>query len=319
MAGAPFDSNLPVVCIVGPTASGKSDLAQQLALAIDGEVVSADSMQIYRGMDIGTGKVMPDERLVPHHGLDLVDPGEEYSAALYQEYARSCFADICSRGKRPILCGGTGLYVRAAIDDYEFPSGGQAENPVRAYYQAIADEQGVQAVWDMLDAADPESAAVIHPNNVRRVIRAFELLEEGKSYAQQKENLQSIPQKVPAVLFGLRVDRPILVERIYRRVDSMLDAGLVDEVAGLLEQGFREGVTAPQAIGYKEIVAALDGECSLDDAVEEIKIATRRYAKRQCSWFNHDERVVWLDATDSSTAELVEQCMDALNNQGAAR
>lgn len=299
----------PVVCVVGPTASGKSDLAQALACVLDAEVVSADSMQVYRGMDIGTGKVMPAERLVPHHGLDLVDPGEPYSAAMFQAYARSCFADIRQRNKRVIVAGGTGLYVRAAVDAYDFPQGEQVGNPVRDKYTAFADEHGAQALWNLLDECDPASAAVIHPNNVRRVIRAFELRAEGKSYAQQKENLQHIAAAVPAVFIGLAVTPDVLRARIDARVDAMIESGLVDEVKTLLNRGLRDGMTAPQAIGYKEAVAALEGECTLDEAVESIKLATRRYAKRQRTWFRKDRRIVWLDADDGNISRLKDEAL----------
>ena len=302
----------PVICIVGPTASGKTDFAQELAVALDGEVVSADSMQIYRGMDIGTGKIPRAERKVPHWGFDLVDPGQEYSAALFQEYARNAFCDIAKRGKQAILCGGTGLYVRAAIDDYRFPAGVQDDNPVRAKYTAFAQENGNQVLWDLLFSVDPESAKEIHPNNVRRVVRAFELREEGASYAQQKSNLKKIPQAIPAVFFGIAYDREKLNERIYRRVDMMVEKGLVDEVKYLLDKGFRDGITAPQAIGYKEIVQAIDGLCTLDEAIEQIKIATRRYAKRQRSWFNQDKRIIWLDGTNATSSQLCSAALDCL-------
>ncbi len=258
------DAALPVICIVGPTASGKTDAAQLVAAAIDGEVVSADSMQIYRGMDIGTGKLPAAERIVPHHGFDLVDPGEPYSAALFQSFARDAFAAIAERGKRAVLCGGTGLYVKAAIDAYEFPAGDQVDNPVRERWTAFAEREGAQALWDELNRLDPDSARELHPNNVRRVVRAFELLAEGRSYAEQKRNLASIEAAVPAVQFGLAVTPTVLNERIDARVDAMVEAGLVGEVRGLLDAGFREGVTAPQAIGYKEIVEALEGRCTLD-------------------------------------------------------
>lgn len=294
----------PVVCIVGPTASGKTDAAQIVAAALDGEVVSADSMQIYRGMDIGTGKLPAEERIVPHHGFDLVDPGEPYSAALFQDFARAAFRDIESRGRRSVLCGGTGLYVRAAIDAYEFPAGDQEANPVREQWTAFAEKHGTQALWDELHRRDPASAEVLHPNNVRRVVRAFELLEEGRSYAEQKRNLAAIPEAVPSVQFGLAVDPAILAARIDARVDAMVAAGLVEEVRGLMDAGFREGVTAPQAIGYKEIVAALEGRCTMEDAVAAIKQATRRYAKRQRTWFRRDARIRWINA-DAGDAEAV--------------
>lgn len=288
----------PVIVIVGPTASGKTDLAQQVALAVDGEVVSADSMQVYRGMDIGTGKIPVEERTVPYWGLDLRNPGEPYSAALFQDYARACFADIDARGKRSVLCGGTGLYVRAAIDDYRFPKGDQLENPVREKYARLAEEIGNRALWERLRAADEQSAALIHPNNVRRVVRAFELLDEGKTYAGVHEGLKEMPQAVPALFLGLAVDPKVLNERIDRRVDGMVKDGLAGEVRALLEAGFREGVTAPQAIGYKEVVPVLEGVCSLDEAVSQIKTSTHRYAKRQRTWFRKDARIQWLPADE---------------------
>lgn len=298
------DAALPVICIVGPTASGKTDAAQLVAAAIGGEVVSADSMQIYRGMDIGTGKLPAPERIVPHHGFDLVDPGEPYSAALFQSFARDAFAAIAERGKRAVLCGGTGLYVKAAIDAYEFPAGDQVGNPVRERWTVFAEREGAQALWDELNRLDPDSARELHPNNVRRVVRAFELLAEGRSYAEQKRNLASIEAAVPAVQFGLAVTPSVLNERIDARVDAMVEAGLVGEVRGLLDAGFREGVTAPQAIGYKEIVEALEGRCTLDEAIAAIKQATRRYGKRQRTWFRRDERILWIDA-DAGNARAV--------------
>lgn len=299
--------NRPVVCVVGPTASGKSALAQEIALRTNGEVVSADSMQIYRGMDIGTGKVPVRNRVVAHFGLDLVDPGEPFSAALFQQYARSCFFDIDARGKTSVLAGGTGLYVRAAIDDYRFPEGEQTENPVRERYTAYAEEHGAQALWNLLLERDAASAQVIHPNNVRRVVRAFELLEAGESYAAQKENLACIGQAVPALFLGLAVEPSVLVRRIDDRVDEMFEDGLVDEVKTLLNKGFREGITAPQAIGYKEVAAALDGFISMDEARERVKVATHRYAKRQRSWFRRDARIFWLDATEYDCRALADQ------------
>lgn len=310
-----MSSAAPVICIVGPTASGKSELAQRLAVALDGEIVSADSMQIYRGMDIGTGKVPPSERRVPHFGLDLVDPGTPYSAALFQPYARACFADIRSRGHVPFLVGGTGLYVRAAVDDYRFPEGEQVDNPVREHYTRIAEEQGSDALWRLLEQRDPASADVIHPHNVRRVVRAFELLEEGKSYAAQKEALQHIAPYEQALFIGLAVDADLLRARIDRRVDAMVEEGLADEVTTLLQEGFREGLTAGQAIGYKEIVAALDGQCTLAEAIDAIKLATRRYAKRQRTWFRKDTRIRWIDANGDEDT-MTAAALDVLRQEG---
>lgn len=306
------DAAPPVICIVGPTASGKTDAAQLVAAAIGGEVVSADSMQIYRGMDIGTGKLPAPERIVAHHGFDLVDPGEPYSAALFQSFARDAFAAIAARGKRAVLCGGTGLYVKAAIDAYEFPAGEQVDNPVREQWTAFAAREGAQALWDELNRRDPDSARELHPNNVRRVVRAFELLAEGRSYAEQKRNLASIEAAVPTVQFGLAVTPTVLNERIDARVDAMVEAGLVGEVRGLLDAGFREGVTAPQAIGYKEIVEALEGRCTLDEAIAAIKQATRRYGKRQRTWFRRDERIRWIDADAGDARAVADEIMAQL-------
>lgn len=304
----------PVICIVGPTASGKSELAQQLALRIDGEVISADSMQIYKGMDIGTGKVPEGERLVKHHGLDLVDPGQPYSAALFQDYARACFETIDACGKRSVLCGGTGFYVRAAIDDYDFPAGEQVGNPVRSHYNAQAEKLGAHGLWCLLNERDPESASIIPENDVKRVVRAFELLEEGTTYARQRECLKSIGQYVPAFMIGLSVEPSVLRMRIDDRVDAMFEQGLVGEVQGLLDAGLREGVTAPQAIGYKEVVSALDGQISLDEARELIKTATHRYAKRQRTWFRKDQRIHWIDATELSSQDMTDAALDLLKS-----
>lgn len=307
----------PAICVVGPTASGKTDVAQEVARRLGGEVVSADSMQIYRGMNIGTGTIADDERIVPHYGLDICEPGEPYSAALFQDYARSCFADIDARGGRCVLAGGTGLYVRAAIDDYRFPRGEQECNPIRDKYQAYLDEHGVQALWNLLNERDAESAALIHPNNAKRVVRALEMLEaEGVSYAKQHEGFKTMGQFVPAYFFGLAVDPDILKERINARVDKMVEAGLIDEVKSLLALGFEDALTAREAIGYKEIVAALRGECTMEEGIEAIKQATRRYAKRQRTWWRGDERVVWIQADDADVDRMATEIIahiDALD------
>lgn len=308
----------PVICVVGPTASGKTALAQGLACALDGEVVSADSMQIYAGMDIGTGKLLPEERLVKHHGFDLVDPGQPYSAALFQSFARDAFSQIDAREKRVILAGGTGFYVRAAIDDYDFPEGEQVDNPVREACLAYAQQQGSKALWEQLSHYDSESAAVIAPADTKRVARAFELFAEGLSYAEQRRKLATIPQAVPACFIGLSVDPDILRQRIDERVDQMVRDGLIDEVQGLLEKGLREGITAPQAIGYKEIVSALDGEISLEEAIEQIKVATHRYAKRQRTWFRKDKRIQWLNADEFDLERLLAESLEIVCDEDKA-
>lgn len=303
--------------MVGPTASGKSSVAQWIAQKLSGEVISADSMQVYRGMNIGTGKVPLSERKVPHYGLDLVDPGMPYSAALFQEYARACFREIDSRQARCILCGGTGFYVRAAIDAYDFPKGEQVGNAIRDSLTSFAEENGAHALWLRLKEADPASADIIPENDVKRVVRAFELRDEGESYAAQRAKLAHIDQLYPAVFVGLDVNPEILRSRIDARVDNMIAEGLVDEVKRLLGQGFRAGITAPQAIGYKEIVSALDGVISLDEAVNQIKTATHRYAKRQRTWFRKDKRIHWIGADTLNVDFIGQEAVDIVATIGA--
>ncbi len=297
----------PVVCIVGPTASGKSDVAQKLAQMHTGEVISADSMQIYRGMDIGTGKVMPSEQSVVHWGLDLVNPGEPYSAALFQHYARGCIQEIDSRNTPVFLAGGTGLYVRATIDDYDFPRGEQdpALNEVRARYTTYAQKYGAQSLWDMLHDTDPESADLIHPNNTKRVIRAFEMWElEGKRYVDQHAGFTNMQQYVPAYIFELQVTPDVLAERINQRVDDMIEKGLLQEIRQLMDAGFTNALTSREAIGYKEFIdpetQCLRTVSQIDDAIKQVKTASRRYAKRQRTWWRNDDRVIRIPADDAN-------------------
>lgn len=292
------------VVIEGPTASGKSDVAQQVALKLSGEVVSADSMQVYKGMDIGTAKLAKSQRLVPHHLIDILDPGEPFSAQLFQTLGRNAIKEIGSRSRVPILCGGTGLYVQAVLEDMQFPKGDQEHNPIREYYEKVAQEKGNEVVWNILKEKDPISASLIHVNNVRRVIRALEMYHQGISYADQVKNIKCLPEIVPSLRFGLQRDPKKLAERINVRVDAMVEQGLVQEVKDLLNAGFRSALTAPQAIGYKEIVSYLDGSSSLGEAIESIKTATRRYAKRQRTWLRRDSRITMLDA-DSLTLDQI--------------
>lgn len=307
----PYDSK-PIICVVGPTASGKSSLAIRLAEELCAEVVSADSMQVYRGMDIGTGKIDLATTGVRHHCIDLVSPGEPYSAALFQRDARASFSDIESRGKRCILCGGTGFYIRAAIDGYEFPEGEQVGNELRDSYNAIAEQRGPRALWQMLYDVDPVSANVIAENDVKRVVRAFELIDQGKSYADQREKLKSIPQLYPATFIGLEIEPEELRRRIDDRVEHMVERGLVGEVESLLNAGYREGVTAPQAIGYKEIVPVIEGKLTLEEAIERIKTATHRYAKRQRTWFRKDKRICWVNATAYDLDRISSEAMNII-------
>ncbi len=312
------DPDLRVLAIIGPTAVGKSTLAEDLALRLDGEVVSADSMQVYRGMDIGTAKLPEDQRRVPHHCLDLVEPGQDFSAALFQRFARVAIGQIAERGRLPVVAGGTGLYVRAALDDMKFPYG-ESKNPVREQLEALATEIGAHALHARLAQIDPESAAMIHQNNLRRTIRALEMTHEGASYALQARGFSNRESVYDTRFIGLEMQREALYARIDARVDEMLEHGLLDEVRGLLDSGFRDALTAAQAIGYKEMVSVIDGTEALEEATHKIKQASRRYAKRQLTWFRSESRIAWIDVTELKPQDVLDRAVELLESSEASQ
>ena len=309
-----------IVVVCGPTASGKTALSIALAKAFDGEVVSADSMQIYRRMDIGTAKPSLEERDgVPHYMLDVADPGEPYSVARYAKEAGDCVEDILSRGKLPIVCGGTGLYIDGLLRRGEFqPSG--ADNGLREQLEGEWDTHGPQHMMARLAAVDPESAARLHLSDKRRILRALEVyLATGETITVHNARTKAIPPRYDAVMIGLNTEpRQILYDRIDRRVGVMLEQGLLKEVRDLLEDGLLEG-TAAQAIGYKELLAHFRGEMTLDAAADLIRQKSRNYAKRQLTWFRRDERVRWIvynspDASAAVLQEATEYLRDRLYN-----
>lgn len=306
-----------VIAIVGPTATGKSALAEELAVRLSTAVVSADSMQVYRGMDIGTAKTPADARRVPLYCVDLVDVAQSFSVAEYAPLAQACVDRLLAERGTALVCGGTGLYVRAALEHMSFPSGDQDNNPIRQRYTQLAQELGAEGLHRRLEELDPESAACIHPHNVRRVVRAFELYEQGLSYAQHHSSLHAYQERYPTAIFGLMMDREQLYGRINARVDTMVEEGLVQEVRALMEQGLADTLTSRQAIGYKEIVEALtDGgasQAAMDSALDCIKQRSRRYAKRQMTWFKSDPRVQWLDCSTIKTSQLADIVMEALD------
>ena len=284
----------PLLIVAGPTATGKSDSAVELALRMNGEVISADSMQVYRGMDIGSAKVTREEmRGVPHHLIDCADPSENWNVVRFQKEARKAVQDIASRGRLPILCGGTGFYIQALLYDIDFTQ--MEENtPLRDRLSALAAEKGPEAVHTLLSEKDPASAAAIHPNNLKRVIRAIEFMEEsGGSIAAHNSQQRERESAYRSVFFVLTMDRARLYERIDRRVDIMMERGLVDEVAGLRAMGIQRDSTSMQGIGYKQIYGCLDGEYDLKEAVRLIKRDTRHFAKRQLTWFKREKDVIW--------------------------
>lgn len=289
-----------VIAVVGPTAAGKSDLGVHLAQRLGGEVVNADSMQLYRGMDIGTAKLTPAERDgVPHHLLDVWDVTEAASVAEYQKLARAEIDRLLAEGRWPILVGGSGLYVRGAIDHMEFPG---TDPAVRARLEEELEQHGPGALHARLAAADPDAARAILPGNGRRIVRALEVIEiTGKPFTA---NLPSHESVYDTVQIGVDVARPELDERIATRVDRMWEAGLVDEVRTLEAQGLREGLTASRALGYQQVLGALAGECTEDEARAETVRATKRFARRQDSWFRRDPRVHWLSGAVADRGEL---------------
>lgn len=305
---------LPVVCVVGPTASGKSALAELVATRLGSSVVSVDAMQVYRGMDVGTAKTPVAERRCPLLMVDVVDPDEDYSVQRFQTDARACVDALLAEGLTPVLCGGTGLYLNAVIDEMTFPVG-EKDGGVRERYERIAADRGADALHALLAERDPESAALIHPNNVRRVVRALEMSDEGVSYARHHEGLHERAAHYPARIWGLSWPREDLYARIDARVDQMVEAGLVEEVRALAGRGLTTDVTAGQAIGYKEMLDALSGRIGLGEAVELVKRRTRRYAKRQLSWFRHDGRVRWLEMGDVSLEEACERIVSDLERE----
>ncbi|NMD69565.1 tRNA (adenosine(37)-N6)-dimethylallyltransferase MiaA [Bacillus sp. DNRA2] len=283
-----------IIVIIGPTAVGKTRLSIELARAFDGEIISGDSMQIYRGMDIGTAKIKQEEMEgIPHHLIDIKQPDEEFSAAEFQDLVREKITEISTRKKLPIIVGGTGLYIQSAIYDYHF-SEAPSDLDFRRSLEKRAEALGNQAIHDELMKIDPSSAAEIHPNNVRRVIRALEIYHcTGKTKEETQAN-QSPELIYDTALIGLTMERDRLYERINQRVDLMVEEGLLDEVRTLHDRGLRD-CQSIQAIGYKEIYQYLDEQISLSDAIEMLKQNSRRYAKRQLTWFRNKMQVKWFD------------------------
>jgi tRNA dimethylallyltransferase len=291
-----------LIAVVGATAAGKSDLAVALALALDGEVINADSMQLYRGMDIGTAKLTGEERRgVPHHLLDVWDVAKTASVAEYQDLADAVIADITARGKVPVLVGGSGLYIRAALGDLDFPG---TDPAIRERLEAELAGAGPAPLYARLAAADPAAAAVILPGNGRRIVRALEVIElSGRPFSA---TMPGYDAGRPAVQLGVQLPREELDRRIEARVDRMWAAGLAAEVRQLAARGLRDGKTASRALGYQQLLRYLDGELTSDQARDETVRATRRFARRQESWFRRDPRVTWLPSGAGLTARALD-------------
>ena len=302
----------PIICIAGPTASGKTALAVALAQELGGEVVSCDSMQVYRRMDIGTAKPTAEEMHgIPHHLLDVAEPDEDFSVSRYCRMASPIVDDIVSRGKVAIIAGGTGLYMDSLIRGNAFapfPSTG-----VREKLEAQADAEGMEKIHAWLTSVDPEAAGRLHLSDRKRIIRALEVyLETGETITEHNRRTQAIPPKYSPLWLGLDfADRAQLYHRIDRRVDIMLDMGLIDEIKGLLHSGIPEKCTAMQAIGYKEFVDALQGRGTIAQAADQVRQSSRRYAKRQLTWFRRNQAIHWLTRGEGRE-EIITQARQVL-------
>ena len=307
-----------LIAVVGPTASGKTALAIALAKELGGEIVSADSMQIYQGMDIATAKPTPEEMAeVPHHLIGFWPPEKPFSVAQYAVLAREKIDDILRRGRVPVLCGGTGLYIKAIVDHIQYEEETGEDAALRERLRRQAQDEGNLAVWRQLQAMDPKTAERIHPNNLGRVIRAIEVMQvSGRSIREQEERSRQAPCPYHVIQIGLRYrNRENLYERIGRRVDAMAEAGLPEEARAVRQQGLT--ATAAQAIGYKELYDWMDGTLPLEEALENLKRSTRRYAKRQLTWFGADARIRWIEPDALQAGETVtEQAMKIIENDG---
>ena len=306
----------PLVIIGGPTACGKTALSVQLAKKIGGEIISADSMQVYRYMDIGTAKVTPEETEgIPHYLIDERNPDEPYNAMIFQEKAKAYMEQIWQRGNIPIVVGGTGFYINALLYDNTFTET-DGDDSYRKHCYAIAKEQGPEVLFEKLCAIDPDYAATTHANNVKRVTRALEYFHlTGERFsvhnAQQKE--KESPYQTAMII--MTMDHAVLYERIEKRIDLMMEAGLLEEVKKLLDMGYSPNLVSMQGLGYKEFIPYFSGICSLDEAVQELKTTTRHFAKRQLTWFRRQNEGLWLDVTNLSIDTALKKAIAYIGEQ----
>lgn len=297
---------LPLLILTGPTAVGKTNLSISLAKAVNGEIISADSMQVYRRMDIGTAKIRKEEMGgVPHHLIDICEPTEDYNVVRFAKEARRLICEIAERGHVPILVGGTGFYIQAVLYHIDFTET-EEDTSYREKLAAFAAEYGAEALHARLAEVDPASAEAIHANNVKRVIRALEFYEQtGTKISEHNEEQHGKESAYNSAYFVLTQDRAVLYDRIEKRIDIMLSEGLVEEVKGLLAEGCKPEAVSMQGLGYKEIVAYLQGECTLEEAIYILKRDTRHFAKRQLTWFKREREVLWFDKGEYENEDAI--------------
>lgn len=307
----------PLIILTGPTAVGKTALSIGLAKAVDGEIISADSMQVYRKMNIGTAKIEPSEMQgVRHHLIDILDPGEEFNVVLFKRYALEAMDDIYSRGKIPVIVGGTGFYIQALLYDIDFEDNDN-DMSYREELQRLTAEKGNSYIHDMLSKVDPESAEKIHENNVKRVIRALEFYRKtGMKISEHNETEAQKESPYNFEYFVLNDDRSKLYDRIDRRIDIMLEQGLEAEVRQLVSEGYSRDLVSMQGLGYKEIIDYIQGRCSFDEAVYTLKRDTRHFAKRQITWFKREKQVTWVNKNEyDSESSILEYMMNRLREK----
>ncbi len=300
----------PLVILTGPTAVGKTKLSIALAKAIGGEIISADSMQVYRHMDIGSAKIRLEEMEgIPHYLVDVLEPWEEFHVVRFQQMTKEAMKKIREHGHIPILVGGTGFYIQAIVKDIDFTE--NEASPYREELTRLAEEKGADFLYEKLQKVDPKSAQIIHAHNVKRIIRALEFYQmTGKKISEHNKEQREKSSPYQFAYFVLQDERTKLYKRIEARIDEMLQDGLIEEVTALKEMGLKRGMVSMQGLGYKEILAYLDGECTLEEAVEILKRDTRHFAKRQITWFKREEEVIWLDKGKFAYQE--EQILEAM-------
>lgn len=300
----------PLIILTGPTAAGKTKLSISLANAVNGEIISADSMQVYRHMDIGSAKIMPEEMGgVKHHLIDILEPNEEFHVVKFQSMAKEAMQNIYSNGKMPIIVGGTGFYIQSVLYDVDFTES-EEDTAFRAELEELAKNEGNEVLFERLRSIDPESCNIIHANNIKRVIRAIEFYEKtGKRISEHNKEQHENESPYNFAYFVLDDDRAVLYERINNRVDAMLEAGLIDEVKSLKDMGCTSDMVSMQGLGYKEILEYLDGKSTLDEAIYKIKRDTRHFAKRQLTWFRREHNIIRLSRPDFTSDTLILEYM----------